>query len=223
MKPLAFALALAYPVLAHVAVARGDARLMAGSLVVLVLAMTLPGIARGRAPAFVGFVLGVALVYAAHRADSSALLLYLPPVALNVLIGWIFARTLGPGGMPLVERFSRALNEGHTFDPRIPAYARRVTIAWAVLLFSLALVDLVLALFAVPDGMLLRFGVEPPFTVPQAWWSAFANFLGWGFIALLFVGEWFYRKRHFPVQPYRNFAEFAQRFARIGPALWRTP
>ena len=221
MSALALLLALSYPILAHVAVARGDARLMALAIVSLSAALLLPALVRGRPGAWLAALAIAALVSGAARWDATAFLLYVPPVALNLLAAFVFARTLGPGRVPLIEQFSRAMHEGRPLDPRIPPYARRLTVAWALLLAGLALVDLVLALVAVPGGVLARFGVAAPFTVPQTAWSWFANFLSWGLIGALFIAEWFWRKREFPVQEYGRFGDYARRLARVGPALWR--
>ena len=221
MKPLALALAIAYPVLAHVAVLRADPRLMAAGIASLVLALLLPALVRGRPSAYVAIIGAMTVLTLALALDAVAFLLYVPPVALNLVAAWAFARTLAPGRMPLVEQFSRAVHGSQPLDPGIPAYARALTRTWAILLFSIAAIDAGLALLAVPDGVLVRAGIVPPIAVPQAWWSLFANFLGWALIAMLFALEWLYRKRRFPVQPYRDFGEFARRLVALGPALWR--
>ncbi|HVF35224.1 MAG TPA: ketosynthase [Candidatus Saccharimonadia bacterium] len=221
MKALALALALAYPFLAHVAVVRSDPRLMAAGIAALVLALLLPALARGRPAAYAVAAAVALLLAAALKLDAVAFLLYVPPVALNALAGWAFARTLAPGRTPLIEQFARVMHGAQPLDPGIPAYARRLTFTWAALLFSIAAIDAVLALLAVPGGVLVRAGIAPPIAVPQAWWSLFANFLGWLLIGLLFAGEWLLRKRRFPVQPYRGFGEYARRLAAVGPELWR--
>ena len=221
MRALALGLALAYPFLAHVAVSRSDASLMALSIGALVAALLLPALARGRPIAWGLALLAAAVIALALRADATAFLLYVPPVALNLLAGLLFARTLAPGRVPLAEQFARLIHGEAPLDPRIPAYARRLTIAWAVLLIGLALVDAVLALLAVPDGVLARFGIATPLAVPQAWWSLFANFLGWVLIGAFSAAEWFYRRRRFPAPPYTGFADYARRFAAAGPKLWR--
>jgi uncharacterized membrane protein len=220
VRALALGLALAYPFLAHAAIARSDPRLMAASLAALVAALLVPPLARGRRGAWLAALFAAALIALALRLDAAAFLLYVPPVALNLLAGLVFARTLAPGRVPLIEQFARLMH-GAPLDPRIPPYARALTTTWAVLLFSLAAIDLVLALLAVPGGVLARFGIETPLAVPQTWWSLFANFIGWALIVLLSVVEWFVRKARFPSQPYAGFAEYARRLAQLGPALWR--
>ena len=220
MKPLALALALAYPFLAHAATSRGDPDLMAVALAVLAAALLGPALARGRVAAFVAAAVVAAAIVLARRVDATAFLLYVPPVALNLLVGTAFARTLLPGRVPLVERMARVLR-GEPLDPRIPPYARRVTLAWAVLLYAMALADLVLAFLAVPDGVLARLGVAPPLAVPQVAWSLFANALSYALIAALFLVEMAWRRMHFPTHEHLGVADFARRVASIGPSLWR--
>ena len=220
MKPLALVLALAYPFLAHAAATRHDADLMAVAVAVLAAALLGPALARGRIAAFVAAAVVAAAIVLARRVDATAFLLYVPPIALNVLVGTVFARTLLPGRTPLVERMARMLR-GEPFDPRIPPYARRVTYAWAVLLYAMALADLVLACLAVPDGVFARFGVAPPVAVPQVAWSLFANVLSYALIAALFVCEIAWRRIQFPTHEHLSVADFTRRVASIGPSLWR--
>jgi hypothetical protein len=68
--------------------------------------------------------------------------------------------------------------------------------------------------------LLVHFGVDPPIAVGEAQWSWFANGLNYGLVGGFFVLEYLYRKRRFPGR-YRNFADFLQRMARLGPAFWR--
>jgi uncharacterized membrane protein len=220
VKPLALVLALAYPILAHVATTRHDADLMAVAVAVLGAALLGPALARGRVAAYVAAAALAAAIVLARRTDATAFLLYVPPVALNVLAGTVFARTLLPGRMPLIERMARLLR-GEPLDPRIPPYARRVTYAWAVLLYSMAFADLVLACLAVPDGVFARLGVAPPIAVPQVAWSLFANVLSYVLIAALFVCEFAWRRVRFPTHEYHGIADFARRLASLGPSFWR--
>jgi uncharacterized membrane protein len=97
-----------------------------------------------------------------------------------------------------------------------------LTSVWATLLLALALLSLLLALIARPDGLLLAFGVEPHWSVPLSWWSLVANAGNYVVIGGFFLGEYFYRRRRFPQQPYRGFMDFMQRIARIDPSFWRS-
>ena len=81
---------------------------------------------------------------------------------------------------------------------------------WTALLVVLAVINAALALCADPDGLLLTFGVQPAVTVPLNLWSLFANVLNYLLVAALFVGEFAYRRRRFPQQPYRGLLDFTQ-------------
>jgi uncharacterized membrane protein len=133
----------------------------------------------------------------------------------------VFAASLRAGRTPLIERVVRALHDGEVPDPGIPAYARRLTALWAALLLGLAGVNAVLALCAVPGGLLDALGLPSPWPLPLAWWSTFANGLNYAIIGALFVLEYAWRARRFPRQGYRHFGDFALRVARLGPAFWR--
>jgi hypothetical protein len=45
-------------------------------------------------------------------------------------------------------------------------------------------------------------------TVPEEWWSLFANMIGYLLVAAFFLIEYAYRRHRFPRQPYRNMLEF---------------
>ena len=68
--------------------------------------------------------------------------------------------------------------------------------------------------------MLAQFGYTPPLAVTDEQWSWFANFATYGVIGGLFCGEYLWRKRVFPQQPYRNFFDFLRQMARLGPGFW---
>ncbi|MGQ0801511.1 MAG: ketosynthase [Pseudomarimonas sp.] len=156
-----------------------------------------------------------------HLHEQDFLPLLLPPVVFNALVGLYFARSLRAGRTPLIECIVLAIHDGRLPDPEVPRYARRLTLSWTVLLFSLALLNLVLALLAEPAGLLLSLGLSPPVRVPLAWWSAFANVINYAVIGAFFVGEYAYRSYRFPNPVYRNFADFMARVGRLGPTFWR--
>ena len=99
------------------------------------------------------------------------------------------------------------------------AYARRLTVVWTMLFVTLSLTNLTLAALAEPDGLLLANGVQPPITVPQEWWSLFANVLDYVLVALFFMVEYAYRRHRFPQQPFRNFFDFMRQAGAAMPKL----
>ena len=219
---LRLALALSYPVLAHLASVNDSgawAGLAMASMVVFVL---LEPLLHRRLWALL--VLGVCLFGLWWIAQSRYALMPLlaPPVVFIALVGWLFGRTLVKGRVPLITRIVEALY-AQACMPMTPAlyrYTRQLTFAWALMLGLLAVINLLLALCAVPDGVLAQLGHVPPVSVTSAQWSLFANVLNYGIVGGFFVIEYLLRKRRFPQRPYRNALEFGQQMARLGPHFW---
>lgn len=109
-----------------------------------------------------------------------ALLLFLPPAAINVAMGLIFATTLRRGGEPLISRYARAERGGGALPADLARYTRRLTVVWSTYFFLAAAVGVLLAVFA-----------------PLAVWSTFANVVSYVLVAVLFVGEHAFRTRRF--------------------------
>lgn len=215
-------LALAYPLLAHLAGARHDPAVAAIALADLSLVVLLHALLQRRIGAWLllaAIVLGLSALARSHYA---LLPLLLVPVALIGLVAWTFGRTLRHDRVPLITQIVAALDALPPMQlaPELRSYTRALTVAWAGLLGTLALVNLVLAMLAVPNGLLASVGIVAPLAVSEAQWSWFANILNWGIVGGFFVGEYLVRKRRFPGR-YRSFLDFMQRMARLGPAFWR--
>lgn len=213
-------LALAFPLLAHAAAITGQAVLAVASIAVLVLAVAWP--LRRRAAAFALVLAAASGVLAAAWASGRVhVLTMLPPILITFAIAWQFGASLQPGREPLIRRIVVALHPEALAIPGVREYTRRVTWLWALLLGALCVGNTVLALLAVPGGILPSLGVEPPYAVPLPRWSLFANVVNYLAIGGFFVGEYLYRRTRFPQQPYRGFGDFVGRMARLGPAFWR--
>lgn len=215
-------LALAYTVLAHVASARDDDRIGAAALVVLALLLLLAPLVHRRLWAWLALPLLLAGVAALQRAGLVPVPMLLVPVAFVALIAWWFGRSLRVGRVPLITRIVAALDRTPppAMEPALRDYTRKLTAAWAWLLAALALLNMALALIAVPDGLLARLGWEAPLAVTRTQWSWVANLCNYGIVGGFFVIEYHARKRRFPGR-YRNFADFLRRLAGLGPAFWR--
>lgn len=222
MKAFVVALAVTYPFLAHYALAVGSDAALLASVVVLLGAILLPGLVRGSRAAIAAAILAALALVGLVRADLVRLVLFVPPVAITAGLAALFGQSLRDGRVPLIQKLVLAIHPPDDPDlPDIRVYTRRLTAIWAALLGLLAAVNLVLALIARPGGLLDTFGVASPVSVSIETWSLFANFLGYLAIAVLFAVEYAFRKRVFPRQPYRNFADFLQRVARVAPAVFR--
>ncbi len=219
---LRIACAVAYPFLAHAASVRQSGVLAACALGALVGMALADGLVQRRASAWLALVLAVAGLAWLAGSRWAQLPLLLVPVAFIGMIGWWFARTLRAGRVPLISKIVAAMERvpAEQLEPRLRTYTRRLTLGWALVLGLLGLCNLVLAAVAVPNGLLASFGIAAPFTVTDAQWSWFANWLNYGLVGGFFTLEYLYRKRRFPGR-YRNFLDFAQRMSRLGPVFWR--
>ena len=215
------ALAAAYPFLAHAATARMDGTLAALALADIALFMLLPGLADGRWRAWLMLSATAVLLAWLARTSFAQLPLLLVPVLFVALVAWGFARTLRPRRVPLITKIVSAL-EGVPpthLDADIVRYTRSLTRLWAIVLSALAAVNLVLALFAVPRGLLASVGIAPPWPVDETLWSWCANGATYGLIGGLMVAEFAWRSRRFPGR-YHGPLDFAKRMAALGPGFW---
>ena len=220
-------LALAYPWLAHAATTAGSGALAAVALGDIALIVLLEPLLQRRAWAWLLLAACAAVLWRLAQSPHALLPLLLVPVAFIALVAWTFGRTLRAGRTPLVTRMMLALEHSPSsewraqpVDPRQLRYTARLTVVWAATLALLALANLVLALVAVPRGLLASLGIDAPFVVTETQWSWFANLLNYGLIGGLFIGEFALRKRLFPGR-YRSFPHFLKQMAALGPDTWK--
>jgi uncharacterized membrane protein/3-hydroxymyristoyl/3-hydroxydecanoyl-(acyl carrier protein) dehydratase len=216
--PISFA--VAYPLLAHGASILKSPGLTLASVVILAIAILFKPLAEGRPAAWLSLPLVAAAIVGLWHLDAVALVLFLPPVLLNVFLAWLFGHTLVGNSTPLIERLVRLLQPpGVPAEPAVIRYAGRLTRAWTALFVLLATVNLVLAACATPGGLLESVGIAAPLPVSRGVWSLFANILNYVIVGTFFLLEFAYRRRRFPNRPYRNLPEFLRLAAAAGPAL----
>ena len=218
------ALGASYPVMAHMAALTRRQDLVACSIGLLVVLVLLPGLRRGRWLAWAGLVLAAPVLYAAVRSGHGMALLFLPPVLINGFVAWLFGHTLAQGRTPLIERVVHAMHGpgATTVTADMLLYARHVTLFWAVLMSALTVVNLLLAAFASPGGLLRIAGFDPAVAVPLEAWSLFANVLNYVIVAAAFAVEYAVRMRRFPRQPYTGFIDFTRKLM-AHEGLFRVP
>lgn len=226
MKPLlagaALLAALAFPLLAHAAAALDSGVMALCAMAVLLVLSLLPGLRRGAVTAWLGLLVAGAALAWLFAQDRALLPLYAVPVLLNLLAAWLFGSSLRAGRTPLVERIARVLH-GAPLSPELTRYTRRVTQGWTTLLLALALLNGVLALLVVPDGLLASAGIKPSLAVPRTLWSLFANLLNYVVLVAAFAAEFLWRRHRFPEHAQGGLAGFAASVARLGPGFWRAP
>lgn len=130
--------------------------------------------------------------------------LMLPPVLVPGAIAVMFGRTLRSGAMPLVERLARAFYAPDPPAPGIVEYARRVTLAWTLLLSALALINAALIVCLVPGGLLQLAGHTPSWSIAPAAFAWFTNTGTYLLIGGMFAAEFAIRVWRFPDYRYRN-------------------
>jgi len=226
LRRLTVILAVCYPLLVHAAVISRSPTLTAASLAWLCALIFLPALARGNALAWFAALAAAAAATVAPLMHQSWLWLplYVPSVLADFFGAWIFGHTLASGRVPLISRLVHLLHPSEqAIEPAVLSYARRLTLAWALLLLTLGIANLLLACCAAPNGVLLLLGFAPPFTVPQRTWSVFANLLEYVIVVSFFLLEYAYRRRRFPQQPYPNMIEFMRRMLAVAPraVAWR--
>lgn len=215
-------LALAYTLLAHLASARDDGRFGAAALVALWLMLLLQPLAKGRLRAWGLLILLLLGTRWLMQAGLTQIPLLLVPVAFVALVAAWFARSLRGDRVPLITRIVAAMDRvpPPQLAPELRDYTRGLTRAWAIALAVLALFNLVLAMIAVPDGLLARLGWPSPIAITASQWSWFANLGTYGIIGGFFVIEFQLRKLRFPGR-YHSFVDFLRRLAGLGPAFWK--
>lgn len=222
LMALRVVLAAAYPVFAHVASLQDNGAWAGLALASIVLLLLLEPLLNRRPWALIALGLSLFALWWVAQSRYALLALLAPPVVFLALIAWLFGRTLGKGRIPLITRIVQGLyaQNGAPMTPELYRYTRRLTVAWTLLLAALGIVNLLLALWAVPGGVLAQMGHDSPVAISNAQWSLFANVLNYGIVGGFLLLEYALRKRWFPQRPYRNVLEFGQQLARLGPAFW---
>jgi uncharacterized membrane protein len=152
-----------------------------------------------KALAVAGIVVCPVLVhFAVHRGGLDpawAAFAGVPHAAVYLYLLWLFGRTLRRGREPLITRLARRVR--HSMSPAMEAYTRRLTLAWC-------------AFFA---GQLaasaLLFGFAPLET-----WSLFINGLNLPLVALMFAGDYLYRRVRYRGEAQSSIATQIRAFAR---------
>src|SRR5262249_3772265 len=104
------ALALAYPVSAHFAVARHSVGITLVAMAVLAGAILVPSLIRGRFGAWLGLPVAVALLWLISKSHSDLLPLFAPPVLVPAFFAWAFGHTLAGGQTPLIAQLVKLLH-----------------------------------------------------------------------------------------------------------------
>ena len=112
-------------------------------------------------------------------AQHADIVYWVQYVAIQLVLFITFARTLVAGKQPLVARIAEVVHLRLT--PRQEAYTRKVTIAWTVFFAAMAIAATLLF-----------------FLAPRSVWSFFAHFVTLPLVVLMFIAEYWVRRRALP-------------------------
>jgi uncharacterized membrane protein len=197
VRRLAIAACCAYPLLNHFAAVLDEPRLAALGIALVAWALATGWLSTLAATLAAASALPLLLWLA---AGLPGLLLYAPPVAINLALLAFFGRTLRAGREPLVTGFAR-VGRGGSLPPDLALYTLRLTWAWMVFFALMAGISITLAI-----------------TGPVAAWSLFSNVLNYLLVGLFFVLEYIYRRvryRHHPHASPRQMIRLLRNFRMI--------
>ena len=135
-----------------------------------------------------GLVLAALWVGRSALTRHSEIVFWLQYVGIQLILFITFGRTLLVGRQPLCTRFAEAVHPPLT--PQQEVYSRKVTVAWT--LFFAAMATAATLLF---------------FLAPCTAWSVFAHFLTLPLVALMFVVEYWVRRRVLPDMQHADILE----------------
>lgn len=215
-------LLLAYPLLALAGALLHRQFLSLAALALLLGLLVWPGLRRGRPGAWLLWLgLLCAMTWLASRG-LAALALDAVPLLLNLLLAWVFGRTLRAGRLPLVAQFIEAIEGAPRLAmPGIARYARQLTAFWAGLLAAQAGLLGAMLFCQVPGGVLARLGVASPWPVPQAWVQGYVHLGAYLLLAVVFVLEYLFRRWHLRHLPHLGLHALLHRLALRWPQLIR--
>jgi uncharacterized membrane protein len=185
----------AYVLLVHLAVIRQAPALQWLALVLLCAIPQYAALRAGRWRHWLLLAALAALLYGLTRLGGGLYALFLPPVVLPGMLLALFAGSLRPGRVPLVNRIAEA--SGGPLDAARARYCRRVTWVWVIVLAGQAAAAILLAAFA-----------------PLWLWSAVTNFANYALLGLVFVLEYVYRRLRFPRHRHQGFWAYLRTLAR---------
>ncbi|MBL8301003.1 MAG: xanthomonadin biosynthesis protein [Rhodanobacteraceae bacterium] len=216
----ALTLLLLYPLLLLLAYLLQRSWISALAAVDLFSLLLLGGLKNGNRLAWVAWISALSGTLWLLQRGQAEIVLLLVPVAINAGMAWFFGRTLLSGRRPLVARAIIAFEgEQRLAQPGVRQYARSLTWAWTLLLGTQAVVMLVCAASATPNGILMRLGLPTPLTVPERWANGYLHLGGFAVIGLFSVAEFAWRHwhlRHLAHEtPRRYFGKIVQNWRRV--------
>lgn len=172
------------------------------------------GLRRRKPGAWIVWLACAALLVALGHRSNGRLALDVLPVVLNAAFCSVFASSLVRGATPLIARVIEAIEgRARLALPRVAAYARGLTWAWAVLLGAQA----VLLAWLVA----LDLGAVAHAELADSAWRWYLHFGGFALVPAFLIVEYAFRRWWLRHIPHASLAEFLTQLARNWPALVR--
>lgn len=182
-----------------------------------------PGLRRGYVVAIAIWSAVVLVVAALALRGRGEIAIDFLPVVVNASLAYLFAHTLAQRRTPLIARLIGVIESPERAAlPRVAAYARGLTLAWALVLGAQAIVLAAMIACAVPDGALAAFGIAPPFAIRGDAWREYLHFGSYAAVLAFFAIEYAYRRWHLREIEHMPAPQFAARLAQRWPALARS-
>ncbi len=212
----------AYPLLAIVGVLSHRRVFSLLAMLLLATVLMLPMLRSRRPLPWLGWGTLVAASLWLGLRGWATLVLDLVPVLVNLLLAWLFGRTLGTGKRPLISQLIRALEgPARLAQPGIARYARQLTVFWTGLLLLQALLIGALVLCAVPDGLLAQLGHAPTPAIPARWVQGYVHGGAYALLAAVFGLEYLFRRWHLRHVPHQRLRDLMRQTAVRWPQLLR--
>ncbi len=213
-------LLLAYPLLSLAGALTHRQGFSLAAVMLLVSLLMLPMLASRRGlPWLVWLLLLSGMLLLAWRG-LLGLLLQAVPVMVDILLAWLFGRSLRAGRTPMIARFIQMLEGPARLElPGVRRYARQLTVFWTLLPALQALVLAVLLCLAVPGGVLDTLGITVPWPLPARWALGYVHVGSYLLFAAALVLEYPFRCWHLRHLQHLRPREFALRMLRLRPSL----
>lgn len=186
---IAVLLIVAYPLLVHASLIFAIPQLQIAAILFFLLGVFWHALWRRRlVPTLVYLGLSL-LILALGYWNLTLYLLYLPPIIIPLTLLIVFGRTLLSGREPLITAIGEAARGPLSLAMR--RYTKVLTQLWCVVFFIMMLWSAILPLLQQPEL-----------------WSWFTNVINYGFVGVLFGGEFLLRKKLFPDHNHPGFIEY---------------
>jgi len=213
-------LLLAYPLLALIGALMHWQGFSLAAAMVLITVLMSPALATRQWFAWaIWLLLSAGMLLLAWRGLLSVLLEFVP-VLVNLLLAWLFGRSLAAGGKPLIARFIEMLEGPQRLQqPGVQRYARQLTRFWMLLLLAQAGVLLALLLLATPGGLLDTLGLSVPWPLPARWALGYVHLGGYALLAVTMLLEYPFRRWHLRHLAHPRLHHFITQLAARWPQL----